>query len=421
MTTITRERLLKIQQWRETYGTGSNVMLPAEEAEELARIALVSLTAEPVAWRLLDSPESSVTVTDNEKMAAIWKRNGRNVQPLYSTAHGSADAVGMVVSEGRQPSAHNPDSRIFEVLVESGYEPVPGDKLYAAPPASERERIRREHAEWSDATFGDVGPVGPLKHLSKEALEAAADPSDPLEWADMQFLLWDAQRRMGISDEFITRAMIEKLAINKARQWPEPKDGEPRLHIKAQPVSVVPDGLRQALSNAGIAAPESDEMLAATCEKYIQMLVTWVKDRKPFQPAPVSVPDGLKQAVEFYEQVKQENTPVETGAWKDAVNWVLDEARRAALLQANQRDLSQPVDPQISEYEKIMLRAGNSPVIPGGYALVPVEPTDEMIVAAMDSDDVTYNESDDTVFYVHHCEIYKAMLAAAPQPETNNK
>ncbi|WP_256872640.1 dATP/dGTP pyrophosphohydrolase domain-containing protein, partial [Salmonella enterica] len=28
---------------------------------------------------------------------------------------------------------------------------------------------RREHAEWSDKTFGDVGPVGPLKHLSKEA------------------------------------------------------------------------------------------------------------------------------------------------------------------------------------------------------------------------------------------------------------
>lgn len=110
-------------------------------------------------------------------------------------------------------------------------------------PASERERIRREHAEWSDATFGEVGPIGPLKHLSKEALEAAADPSDPLEWADMQFLLWDAQRRMGISDEFITRAMIEKLAINKARQWPEPKDGEPRLHIKEQPASVVPPAI----------------------------------------------------------------------------------------------------------------------------------------------------------------------------------
>ncbi|EOD1046633.1 hypothetical protein ACJET8_005194 [Citrobacter farmeri] len=50
MSTITRERLLKIQQWRETYGPGSNVVLPAEEAEELARIALASLEAEPVAY-----------------------------------------------------------------------------------------------------------------------------------------------------------------------------------------------------------------------------------------------------------------------------------------------------------------------------------------------------------------------------------
>ncbi|PUR38562.1 DUF550 domain-containing protein, partial [Salmonella enterica subsp. enterica serovar Dublin] len=113
--------------------------------------------------------------------------------------------------------------------------------LYAAPPASERERIRREHAEWSDKTFGDVGPVGPLKHLSKEALETAAEPDDLSEWADMQFLLWDAQRRAGISDEQITLAMVEKLAVNKKREWPEPKNGEPRLHIKEQPVPVVPE------------------------------------------------------------------------------------------------------------------------------------------------------------------------------------
>lgn len=107
MITITKERLLTIKQWRETYGPGSNVVLPAEEAEELARIALAAL---------------------------------------------------------------------------------------------EREQIRHEHAKWSDSTFGCVGPIGPLKHLSKEALEAAAEPDDLSEWADMQFLLWDAQRRAGISD-----------------------------------------------------------------------------------------------------------------------------------------------------------------------------------------------------------------------------
>ena len=48
MTTITKERLLTIKQWRETYGPDSNVVLPAEEAEELARIALASLEAKPI-------------------------------------------------------------------------------------------------------------------------------------------------------------------------------------------------------------------------------------------------------------------------------------------------------------------------------------------------------------------------------------
>lgn len=110
------------------------------------------------------------------------------------------------------------------------------------PEQAKREQVRREHAEWSDATFGNVGPVGPLKHLSKEALEAAAAPDDLLEWADMQFLLWDAQRRAGIPDDFITVAMIEKLEINKKRQWPEPKDGEPRLHINTQSAQhVIPE------------------------------------------------------------------------------------------------------------------------------------------------------------------------------------
>lgn len=106
-----------------------------------------------------------------------------------------------------------------------------------------REQIRHEHAKWSDSTFGCVGPIGPLKHLSKEALEAAAEPDDLSEWGDMQFLLWDAQRRAGISDAEITAAMEDKLKINMERQWPEPKDGEPRLHIKEPGNSpVITDG-----------------------------------------------------------------------------------------------------------------------------------------------------------------------------------
>nr|WP_283668389.1 dATP/dGTP pyrophosphohydrolase domain-containing protein [Escherichia coli] len=111
--------------------------------------------------------------------------------------------------------------------------------------------MRHEHAKWSDSTFGCVGPIGPLKHLSKEALEAAAEPDDLSEWADMQFLLWDAQRRAGISDAEITAAMEDKLKINMERQWPEPKDGEPRLHIKEPGNSpVIPDGLSTVCAEA---------------------------------------------------------------------------------------------------------------------------------------------------------------------------
>lgn len=194
--------------------------------------------------------------------------------------------------------------------------------VYAAPLAPEREQVRREHAEWSDKTFGDIGPVGPLKHLSKEALEAAADPSDPLEWADMQFLLWDAQRRMGISDEFITRAMIEKLEINKSRQWPEPKDGEPRLHIKEQPVPVVPD--------------------------------EWT----------------IQDAVKFCRETGRQDAGSAMEAWN---------ACRAAMLHGDtfrENSIS-----STNNFREIAETSTNSPVIPDDWVMVPKEPTQAMIKA----------------------------------------
>ncbi|MED0599684.1 hypothetical protein RCU10_12790 [Escherichia marmotae] len=54
-------------------------------------------------------------------------------------------------------------------------------------------------------------------------------------------------------------------------------------------------------------------------------------------PAPL-LPDGLVKAVRFYEQVKRENPPVETGAWKDAVDWVLKEAFQAVSVLESSRE-----------------------------------------------------------------------------------
>lgn len=211
---LNRERLEKIKSWRETYGAEINVMLPAEEAEELARMALDAMDGEPVVF------------TDERNLHHIAM--GRETSLIWGKQNQEAGDI----------------------------------PLYRhAQPAPDREQVRREHAEWSQATFGNVGPVGPLKHLAKEAMEAAAEPDDLSEWADMQFLLWDAQRRAGITDEQITQAMIEKLAVNKQREWPEPKDGEPRLHIKDQPSAVGPvtDAMAYAFHHALTDGPLGDD------------------------------------------------------------------------------------------------------------------------------------------------------------------
>ncbi|HFN5164903.1 TPA: ead/Ea22-like family protein [Escherichia coli] len=60
----------------------------------------------------------------------------------------------------------------------------------------------------------------------------------------------------------------------------------------------------------------------------VDAVVNRIADLEAKQPSPV-VPEGLIKAVRFYEQVKRENPPVETGAWKDAVDWVLKEACQA--------------------------------------------------------------------------------------------
>ncbi|EJN1202497.1 DUF551 domain-containing protein [Salmonella enterica subsp. enterica serovar Kentucky] len=84
MTTITKERLLKIQHWRETYGAGSNVMLPAAEAEELARIALASLGAEPVLY----SAEETLAYAKHGELhlTCLSEPMGDAVIPLYRHA-----------------------------------------------------------------------------------------------------------------------------------------------------------------------------------------------------------------------------------------------------------------------------------------------------------------------------------------------
>ncbi|HFZ0272756.1 TPA: hypothetical protein ACIJNH_004878 [Klebsiella pneumoniae] len=96
-------------------------------------------------------------------------------------------------------------------------------------------------------------------------------------------------------------------------------------------------GEASALARMALAAMDS-EPVAEITEDLGRLFVnihyptTLRAGTKLYRHAQPVVPDGLVKAVEFYEQVKRENPPVETGAWKDAVDWVLNEACRAAML-----------------------------------------------------------------------------------------
>ena len=322
--TITRERLEELAAGQ----SGFNLRIAThEESQELARMALAAMDSEPAAW------------TDEEELRDANESGSGYLFGIERDANKFAD----------------PRRQIM---------------LYRhAQPAPERDQVRREHAEWSQATFGNVGPIGPLKHLSKEALEAAAEPGDLSEWADMQFLLWDAQRRAGITDEQITQAMIEKLAVNKQREWPEPKDGEPRLHIKELPAPVVPD----------IGEIRVGRLPTMNQDEYPCLGDWWVQLRIG--------EDSDEVLARVYGA-----TPQEANNRAEAL------ACRAAMLQA------EPVT--------TANKSGNSPVIPDGYVMVPKDPTAEMQSAGASA--IRIETTALNKLWTGNA-VFRAMLAAAPQ------
>ncbi|AXS44814.1 hypothetical protein [Klebsiella pneumoniae] len=90
---LARERLEEIKSWRETYGAGINVMLPAEEAEELACIALAAMDSEPVAY------------TDERNLGYIDR--GRETAYLWGKQNSEASDVALY--RHAQPAPVVPD------------------------------------------------------------------------------------------------------------------------------------------------------------------------------------------------------------------------------------------------------------------------------------------------------------------------
>lgn len=239
---LTRERIELIANFHRA------MTLPPSHAEieELARMALAAMDSEPVAY---------ISKSDfNAGYPHILARRDFNkacTMAVYAAQPAPVVPENCVTAEHRRviEMLLSVCGAAFELADDSCQQDVDGEECHVVP---------------SDA----------FQKLS-DALDEIENtlPTEDTDRPDV-FLVWSA----------VPRAALKSI-----------------LH--AQPAQVVPEGLRMALSNAGIAAPESDEMLAATHEKYVQALVMWVRDRKPFQPAQV-VPDDVLDALQKVARIR---------------------------------------------------------------------------------------------------------------------
>ncbi|EFL7572629.1 DUF551 domain-containing protein, partial [Escherichia coli] len=163
----TKERLLTIKQWRETYGPGSNVVLPAEEAEELARIALASLEADPVAY-IFKHPAGKLfwALTDESN------KEQADVIPVYAAAPAS-----VVPDNASEPLAYaykelTPEIMRNHLAVFERYGIAPNDSSTTI----QALRIALDGIERSDAMLHGAEPVSQTYKLNQLSGNSPATP-----------------------------------------------------------------------------------------------------------------------------------------------------------------------------------------------------------------------------------------------------
>ncbi|HDV3378631.1 TPA: DUF551 domain-containing protein [Escherichia coli] len=175
MITITKERLLTIKQWRETYGPGSNVVLPAEEAEELARIALAALEADPVAY-IFKHPAGKLfwALTDESN------KEQADVIPVYAAAPAS-----VVPDNASEPLAYaykelTPEIMRNHLAVFERYGIAPNDSSTTI----QALRIALDGIERSDAMLHGAEPVSQTYKLNQLSGNSPATPDGWISCSD---------------------------------------------------------------------------------------------------------------------------------------------------------------------------------------------------------------------------------------------
>lgn len=194
MSTITRERLEQLANFR-------GAPVTRQEEQELAHIALASREAVP-------SPEL---------LCQFVMQNYANYQGAWLCGKSSEILSFLLLMAGHECE------KVACTINGVGHLYVRCGDLILDP---------------SIAQFGDYPQISRGEHPCV-AIGYVENSTEPQKY------------RNAICDGEITAAIKEKLKVNMSRQWPEPKEGEPRLHVKEDGTSLgIPDGWKLVPVNA---------------------------------------------------------------------------------------------------------------------------------------------------------------------------
>ena len=93
------------------------------------------------------------------------------------------------------------------------------------------QSLQDDITKWQIDTFGPSWDQA-LRHLQSEVDEVLADPDDISEYADLLIPLLGSAGQRGYSVADLIKAAVDKMIINKTREWGPVNDRGFREHIK---------------------------------------------------------------------------------------------------------------------------------------------------------------------------------------------
>ncbi|HIE9385299.1 TPA: hypothetical protein ACXRZ0_001744 [Klebsiella pneumoniae] len=415
------------------------------EASVLARIALAAMDSDPVAY-MHDGEDGTEYNGHNE-----FSGGGKGI-PLYHHAQPApaSEPVFFIEVEGDDwiNAGRIPGSAFDFNNLPDGI-----NYLYAAPqPLTDAEReelqeLRKAASRYTDAIDPDMSNAACLREINEvldldditmfsQVATAINDLKSELTERREREKGSAAQPAPVVPENCVTaehRRVIEML-LNVCGAAFELADDSCQQDVDGEDCHVVPDDAFQKLSDA---LDEIENTLPTEDIDRPDVFLAWsampraaLKSLLQAQPAPV-VPDDVLDALQKVARIRLDMNDFDgdrrgiaecLGDAEEALIEVVN--RRAAMLQELQKSAGAEVICRSNENVQALntikatpalgslpktdeVQNTNSPVIPDGYVMVPVELNGDMLAAAQDA----YGETDGDIAST----LRAAMLAAAPQ------